>query len=119
MSDGYRIQYGFSMKSLFTASQVKSARVSRIQVPAAVAKRFARLTMPATWDESARWWTLMVSLANFVSIYLLVRLYNAEGKRFLDIFKFSRAIPIMPRNSSMSASHNSNASFDCVGRRSR
>jgi hypothetical protein len=45
----------------------------------------------AAWDESARWWTLMVSLANFASIYLLIRLYNAEGKRFIDIFKFSRA----------------------------
>lgn len=45
----------------------------------------------SAWDESARWWTLAVSLANFVSIYLLVRLYNAEGKRFFDIFKFSRA----------------------------
>ena len=45
----------------------------------------------SAWDESARWWTLVVSLANIVSIYLLVRLYKAEGKRFFDIFKFSRA----------------------------
>lgn len=45
----------------------------------------------SAWDESARWWTLTVTLANFVSIYLLVRLYKAEGKRFFDIFKFSRA----------------------------
>jgi hypothetical protein len=45
---------------------------------------------PSAWDESARYWMLMVSLANFVSIYLLVRLYNAEGKRFFDLFKFSR-----------------------------
>jgi hypothetical protein len=45
----------------------------------------------SAWDESARYWTLMVSLANFVSIYLLIRLYNAEGKRFFYIFKFSRA----------------------------
>jgi hypothetical protein len=44
----------------------------------------------SAWDESARWWTLIVSLTNFVSIYLLVRLYKAEGKRFLDLFKFSR-----------------------------
>lgn len=51
---------------------------------------FATGTISA-WDESARWWTLVVSLTNFVSIYLLVRLYKAEGKRFLDIFKFSRA----------------------------
>jgi len=42
------------------------------------------------WDESARWWTFMTFLANFVSIYLLVRLFNAEGKRFFDLFKFSR-----------------------------
>lgn len=42
------------------------------------------------WDESARWWTFMVFLTNFVSIYLLVRLFNAEGKRFIELFKFSR-----------------------------
>jgi len=43
------------------------------------------------WDESARWWTFMATLANFVSIYLLVRLFNAEGKLFFDILRFSRA----------------------------
>lgn len=48
-------------------------------------------TIAQAWDESARWWTFMAFLANFASIYLLVRLYNAEGKRFLDLFKFSRA----------------------------
>jgi hypothetical protein len=42
------------------------------------------------WDESARWWTLMVSLANFASLYLLIRLFKAEGKRFWDILRFSR-----------------------------
>lgn len=50
---------------------------------------YATGTAPV-WDESARWWTLIVSLANFVSIYLLVRLFHAEGKRFFDLFKFSR-----------------------------
>jgi hypothetical protein len=47
-------------------------------------------TIAQAWDESARWWTFMAFLANFASIYLLVHLYNAEGKRFLDLFKFSR-----------------------------
>lgn len=42
------------------------------------------------WDESARWWTFMVSLANIASLYLLVRLFKAEGKRFWDILRFSR-----------------------------
>jgi hypothetical protein len=31
----------------------------------------------SAWDESARWWTFMAFLANFVSIYLLVRVLNA------------------------------------------
>ena len=39
-----------------------------------------------SWNEAARWWTFMAFLANFVSIYLLVRLFNAEGKRYFDIF---------------------------------
>lgn len=43
----------------------------------------------SAWDESARWWTFTVSLANFASIYLLVRLYDAEGERFFGLFKFS------------------------------
>ena len=47
-------------------------------------------TIAQAWDESARWWTFMAFLVNFASIYLLVHLYNAEGKRFLDLFKFSR-----------------------------
>jgi len=45
----------------------------------------------SAWDESARWWTFMAFLANFVSIYLLVRLFTADGKRFWDLFRFSRA----------------------------
>jgi hypothetical protein len=44
----------------------------------------------SAWDESARWWTFMAFLANFASIYLLVRLFNAEGKRFFDLSRFSR-----------------------------
>jgi len=45
----------------------------------------------SAWDESARWWTFIAFLANFASIYLLVRLFNAEGKRFFEVFRFSRA----------------------------
>ena len=44
----------------------------------------------SAWDESARWWTFTAFLANFVSIYFLVRLLNAEGKRYFEIFGFSR-----------------------------
>jgi len=47
-------------------------------------------TTAQAWDESARWWTFMAFLANFVSIYLLVRLFKAERKRFFDILRFSR-----------------------------
>ena len=45
----------------------------------------------SSWDESARWWTFMAFLANFVSIYLLVRVFKAEGNRYLDAIRFSRA----------------------------
>jgi hypothetical protein len=41
--------------------------------------------------EAGRWWTFMVVLANVVSIYLLVRVFNAEGKRYWDAIWFSRA----------------------------
>jgi len=44
----------------------------------------------SAWDESARWWTFLAFLANFASLYLLVRVFNAEGKRFWDILRFSR-----------------------------
>ena len=44
----------------------------------------------SAWDESARWWTFMAFLANFVSIYLLVRLFHGEGKRYFEVIRFSR-----------------------------
>jgi len=45
----------------------------------------------AAWDESARWWTFMATLANIVSIFLLTRVFNAEGKRYFEVIHFSRA----------------------------
>jgi hypothetical protein len=46
---------------------------------------------PSAWDESARYWTFLAFLANIVSLFLLVKVFNAEGKRFWDILRFSRA----------------------------
>jgi hypothetical protein len=46
---------------------------------------------PFAWREAARYWPFMAILANLVSIYLLVRLFREEGKRYLDAVKFSRA----------------------------
>jgi hypothetical protein len=46
---------------------------------------------PSAWDESARWWTFIAFLANLASIYLLMRVFNAEGKRYFDSIRFSRA----------------------------
>jgi len=45
----------------------------------------------SAWDESARWWTFMATLANIVSIFLLTRVFNAEGKRYSEVIHFSRA----------------------------
>lgn len=46
--------------------------------------------VPKAWGESSRWWTFMAILANLGSIYLLVRVFNAEGKRYFDAIRFSR-----------------------------
>ena len=43
------------------------------------------------WGESARWWVLVVSTANVVSVFLLVCACCAEGRRYLDLLRFSRA----------------------------
>ena len=44
----------------------------------------------SAWDASIQWWPFTVILTNFVSIFMLIRLFHTEGKRFLDIFRFSR-----------------------------
>jgi hypothetical protein len=44
----------------------------------------------SAWNESARWWTVVVTLTNFASLYLLVRLYKAEGKNFFETLRFPR-----------------------------
>lgn len=40
---------------------------------------------------SARWWPLIAITTNLICIALLVRLFRAEGKRYLDLLRFSRA----------------------------
>jgi hypothetical protein len=43
------------------------------------------------FQASARWWTFIAFLANFVSVYLLIRVFRAEGKRYLEAIRFSRS----------------------------
>jgi hypothetical protein len=40
------------------------------------------------WDASTAWWTVTATLTNLVCIFLLVRLFNAEGLRYRDLFRF-------------------------------
>jgi hypothetical protein len=42
------------------------------------------------WAGSVKWWLFAVILTNFVCVALLVFLFRAEGKRYLDLFRFSR-----------------------------
>ncbi len=44
----------------------------------------------SAWTESARWWTFVATFTNVVSIYLLMRMFSVEGKRYFDLIKFSR-----------------------------
>lgn len=57
---------------------------------ALIALIFAAIGTESAWDESTRWWTFTAFLANFVSLYLLVRVFKTQGKRFWDILRFSR-----------------------------
>lgn len=56
-----------------------------------IALVMAALGVKSAWDESARWWPFMAIFANVVSVFLLVRLFTVEGKRYLDVIRFSRA----------------------------
>jgi hypothetical protein len=44
----------------------------------------------SAWKEAGRYWTFIASLTNFASLYLLIRVFKAEGKRYWDILHFSR-----------------------------
>lgn len=55
-----------------------------------IASVLALAGSPSAWNESPRWWTFLPIFANMVSIYLLVRLFQAEGKRYLDVINFSK-----------------------------
>lgn len=70
----------FSRSGLFLFFQILIALVATIT---------CRMSWSAAWDESSRWWTFLAFLANFASLVLLVRLFNAEGKSFWDILRFS------------------------------
>jgi len=44
-----------------------------------------------SWSESVRWWPFLPILANIVCILLLVYLFRAEEKRFVDLFRIQRS----------------------------
>ena len=44
----------------------------------------------AAWEFSANWWPFVVTIANFICVALLVRLFKQEGKRFWDIFHIQK-----------------------------
>jgi hypothetical protein len=67
-----------------------SRSVLFLMFQALIALIFAASGTTSAWDESTRWWTFTAFLANFASLYLLVRVFSSEGKRFFDILRFSR-----------------------------
>ena len=44
----------------------------------------------AAWVNAANWWPFVVTIANFICVFLLIRLFNLEGKRFWDIFRIQK-----------------------------
>jgi hypothetical protein len=67
----------------------RSALFLAIQALIAVGLSATGATLP--WLGSAGWWMFVVITANCISVYYLVRLYRAEGRRYRDAIRFSRA----------------------------
>jgi hypothetical protein len=67
----------------------RSALFLAVQV--IIAAAFVLVGNDPAWIEAARWWIFFVIIANTISIYLLVRLFRQEGKRYLDAIRFTRA----------------------------
>ncbi|MBN1452313.1 MAG: hypothetical protein JW963_14960 [Anaerolineales bacterium] len=57
-----------------------------IAVQALFALGFLLADSPSAWESSANWWPFVVTIANFICVALLVRLFKQEGERFWDIF---------------------------------
>lgn len=58
---------------------------------ALIALLLAATGTPSGWAASVKWWMFAVILTNLVCICLLIVCLRAEGKRYLDLFRFSRA----------------------------
>ncbi len=43
-----------------------------------------------SWETSQKYWLLTATLTNIVSIILLISIFKREGRRFIDLFRFSR-----------------------------
>jgi hypothetical protein len=42
------------------------------------------------WDNSANWWPLTVAIADIICLFLLVKVFRAEGDNFWHIFRIDR-----------------------------
>ena len=58
---------------------------------ALIALFLALIGTNSAWQEAARWWIFFPIFANVGSIVLLIYVFRAEGKRYLDILRFNRA----------------------------
>ena len=45
----------------------------------------------SAWETSANWWPFVVIITNLVCMFLLVRIFRAEGNRYFDIFRIDRS----------------------------
>jgi hypothetical protein len=43
------------------------------------------------WEKSANWWPITVAIADLVGIFLLIKFFKDEDKRYWDLFHFERA----------------------------
>lgn len=68
--------------------------LSRLFLFAGIQALFALFFMiqgiPEPWARSANWWMLVVALANLLILWLLIRLFKAQGRRYWDLFRIQK-----------------------------
>jgi hypothetical protein len=57
----------------------------------AIAGVFQLTGSQTPWHDSEAWWLITALLANLVTVFLLIRLQQAEGKGYFDLFNLRRS----------------------------
>lgn len=61
-----------------------------IGVQSLFALAFFAAGSPTAWEQGANWWPLSIALSNLICLAFLVRLFQAEGSSYWEVFRIRR-----------------------------